>query len=422
MRHLYLRIYVAIVLILIVFGGLVSGVWWLALDDEDNHSVPILIAGLVETVLPAGASPDETHNVLSDLSARTGIDFTVYDPHGALVTATGETLGLPDRKRGGIIRYDARDGAAALALSDGRWLVARDPDRDHPPHGLAFLLMLGLLAVAVAVGAHPLARRITRRLERLQLRVEALGAGDLSARVDVQGKDEVAQLARSFNRAAARIERLVESQKSILASASHELRSPLARIRVAIELNSSVERAQIRQQIADDIAELDDLIDELLLASRLDSGEQVRHARDVDILALAAEEGARVHASVSGQSAVILGNPRLLRRLSRNLFENAARYGGGTAIEAKISPLPPDGARIVVLDRGPGTADSERDKIFRPFYRPPGMAETGEGGVGLGLSLVRNIAAAHAGTAVCEARTGGGTRFEVRLFPMRQPD
>ena len=148
-------------------------------------------------------------------------------------------------------------------LPDGRWLIARDPDREHPSHGLAFLLMLGLLAVAVAIVAHPLARRITRRLERLQSRVDALGSGDLSTRVEVQGKDEVAHLARSFNRAAERIERLVESQKSFFTSASHELRSPLTRIRMAIELIAASERPELRDQIARDVEELDDLIDEL---------------------------------------------------------------------------------------------------------------------------------------------------------------
>ena len=184
--------------------------------------------------------------------------------------------------------------------------------------------MLVLLAVAVAIVAHPLARRITRRLERLQTRVEALGSGQLATRVEVQGKDEVAQLARSFNRAAERIEQLVASQKSILASASHELRSPLTRMRMAIELLSATERPDLKQRIAADINELDDLIDELLLAGRLDSAEEVAPTTNVDVLALVAEEGARVDATVSGQSVTLSGNARLMRRLARKFIRKCS--------------------------------------------------------------------------------------------------
>ena len=421
MRHLYLRIYVAIILILIVFGLLVSAAWWIVPDNKDDHRVLQLIVSLVEAALPLDDSAAENLAALTDLSSRTGIEFTLRDDDGALIAATADPLPIPPQKRTGLTRLPKRGPVAALALSDGRWLVARDPKHDHPPHGVKFLIMLALLAAAVAVGAHPLAKRITRRLERLQLRVEALGAGDLSARVDVQGKDEVAQLARSFNRAAERIEQLVASQKSMLASASHELRSPLARIRMAIELLTTTERPELRERIANDITELDDLIDELSLASRLDSVESQTHTETVDVLALAAEEGARVNASVSGQSVLIRGNPRLLRRLARNLFENAARYGGGTAIEAEIDQLPSGAGRIIVMDRGPGIEPAERENIFRPFYRPAGMVESG-GGVGLGLSLVRQIARSHRGSAVCTPRPGGGTHFEVVVFSLGPSD
>ena len=422
MRHLYLRIYIAIVIILIVFGLLVSVAWWIAPDNKGDHRVLQLIISLVESALPIDESAANNLAALTDLSSRTGIEFTLREAHGELIAATAKPLPLPPEKRTGITRIPKRGPVAALALSDGRWLIARDSKHDHPPHGLKFLIVLALLAAAVAVGAHPLAKRITRRLERLQLRVDALGAGELSARVEVQGKDEVAQLARSFNRAAERIEQLVVSQKSILASASHELRSPLARIRMAIELITTSERPELRERIADDIAELDDLIEELLLASRLDSVESQTHTETVDVLALAAEEGARVNASVSGQSVLIRGNSRLLRRLARNLFENTARYGGETTIEAEINRLPSGAAQIVVMDRGPGIEPGERENIFRPFYRPPGMAETGAGGVGLGLSLVRQIARSHRGSAVCTARAGGGTRFEVVVHPQDPPD
>jgi signal transduction histidine kinase len=272
---------------------------------------------------------------------------------------------------------------------------------------------LGLLAVAIAMGAYPLVRRITRRLERLQTRVEALGAGDLTARVEVEGHDEVASLARSFNRAADRIERLVNAQRTMLAGASHDLRSPLARMRMAIELLGGADRPEWRARLSQDIALLDALIGELLLASRLDALEHLDRTEDVDLLALLAEEGARTGVEVSGESVCIQGDARMLCRLIRNLLENARRYAAGSRIEASVVPLTPIGACLRVADRGPGVPESERERIFEPFYRLPGRHEGSDRGVGLGLALVRQIASHHSGDVRCVPRPGGGTCFEV---------
>jgi signal transduction histidine kinase len=274
---------------------------------------------------------------------------------------------------------------------------------------------LSLLALAIALGAYPVVRRLTRRLERLRTRVEALGAGALATRVEVEGHDEVAHLARSFNRAADRIERLVNAQRAMLAGASHELRSPLARMRMAIELLASDNRPELRQRLTQDIAELDELIGELLLASRLDAFEHLERTETVDLLALLAEEGARTAAEVSGTPVCIQGDPRMLRRLMRNLLENARRYAAGAPVEASIMLLQPAGARLCIADRGPGVPEQERERIFEPFYRPAGMHEHRDGGVGLGLALVRQIARHHGGDARCVPRAGGGTCFEVDL-------
>jgi signal transduction histidine kinase len=298
----------------------------------------------------------------------------------------------------------------ALALPDGRWVLARW-HRHHRAFG--WLGGLLLLAAAIAVGAYPVVRRITRRLERLQARVDALGAGDLQARVEVEGRDEVAELARTFNGTADRIERLVNAQKTVLAGASHELRSPLARMRMAIELLPGAERPELKAQLYKDIEELDALIDELLMASRLDTLDRSSHLEEVDVLALLAEEASRSGADVGGEAIVVRGDPRLLRRLLRNLLENARRHAGGAQVEASVSAR--DGkALLMVADRGPGVADAERERIFEPFYRPPGAKES-DGGVGLGLALVRQIARRHGGEVRYRARQNGGSIFEVEL-------
>jgi signal transduction histidine kinase len=297
----------------------------------------------------------------------------------------------------------------------------------------SFAWMLGLVALAVALGAYPIVRRLTKRLERLQRGVERWGQGDLSARLPVSGQDEVAFLAERFNSAAERVQTLMLSHKTLLANASHELRSPLARIRIGLELlDSDPARATQRAEIARNIDELDQLIDEILMASRLDlrdasEASALGPTEEVDLVGLAAEECARTGAELDlaeGISPVLVqGYPKLLRRLLRNLLENARRYGHRPGSDAPVEAaqlfidrLGGAGGvvRISVEDRGPGVPPEQRERIFEPFYRLPGASES-VGGVGLGLSLVRSIAARHQGNVRCEDRSGGGARFVVDL-------
>lgn len=304
---------------------------------------------------------------------------------------------------------------ALFALLVRWWMEAANrPEYSWEHLAVHWLLPFGLLIVILAVATYPVTRWITGRLERLQSRVDALGGGDLSARFAVEGNDEVADLARSFNRAADRIERLVGAQRRLLAAASHELRSPIARIRVAVELLTAGQRSELRDRISRDIAELDELIEEILLASRLDTLEGPPLRQEVDLLGLLAEEAARCGADVQGQSVLIRGNSRMLRRLIRNLLDNARRHGGGSRIEASVIRLGATAVRLRVTDSGPGVAEAERERIFEPFYRPAG-AVSSERGVGLGLALVRQIARHHGGEAQCLPRDGKGTAFEVDL-------
>ena len=292
------------------------------------------------------------------------------------------------------------------------------------------------MGVAVALGAYPIMRRLTLRLEALQRGVERWGAGDLSARVNTSGSDEIAFLAERFNNAAERIETLMESHKSLLANASHELRSPLARIQMSLELMPLARSSPQRMEISRSITELDQLIDEILLASRLDAKQaDAEPFETLDLTGLAAEECARTNAELSAElaadagdarttsgnttsahSLTVQGSPRLLRRLIRNLLENARRYSTGDVnlALAKIRVGSRALAVITVHDRGPGVPAAQRERIFEPFYRLPGASER-DGGVGLGLALVKSIAQRHGGTVRCEARPGGGASFIVEL-------
>ena len=384
--HLYVRIWLAVVGTVMVLIFLVGAAWRLSRDPPQLPIREVLV-----------------HNHVGD------------------VIGTAQTK--PDRQRGDDLEFDivTKDGQTLNILLPRPKRPAGANPWERPNFGLTFGWMLMVVGVAVALGAYPIMRRLTLRLEALQRGVERWGAGDLSARVNTSGRDEIAFLAERFNHAAERIETLMESHKSLLANASHELRSPLARIQMGLELSSLAQSSPERQEISRSITELDQLIDEILLASRLDAKDvKAEPFESVDLTGLAAEECARAKAelglSATGQSLVLPGSPRLLRRLIRNLLENARRYSTGeveldlTLVGSGTEPR----AVITVSDRGPGVPADQRERIFEPFYRLPGASEC-DGGVGLGLALVKSISQRHGGSVRCEARPGGGASFIVEL-------
>jgi signal transduction histidine kinase len=324
-----------------------------------------------------------------------------------------------------------------VQMEDGQVLHVHMPRPELRPWmgSMGYVSALCLVALAVALGTYPVVRRLTRRLENLQKSVEAWGDGNLGVRAAVDGDDEAAFLAQRFNDAAQRLEALVqardallESQKSLLANASHELRSPLARLRMGLELlQGGGERDALRQELERNISELDQLIGEILLASRLDAKQADLGAVElVDLVPLCAEEcahtGARLDCVVADLR--VSGVPKLLRRAVRNLLENAVRHGRaanggavseGVVLELRPAPLEtPAVVRLAVIDQGPGVAVEHQQRVFEPFYRLPGVSETG-GGVGLGLALVKSIAERHGGSVRCSNNPHGGARFELTL-------
>lgn len=468
MKTLALRIYLAVVTVLLVFA-LVSG--WLAQRnlEHERHQAQSQAATneraaawgeLIENSLPPVSEPElEQARVFLDWADRLRLPMALDNVAGQRIATSAVMERLVGHKEFGGTLQKTR-------LSDGRTLWLMRPPRAFrlremgPPGGPggpggpprdgegggpsslssgagrpwpepltgflppwmaegvpAMAMSLVVLFVAVALGAWPIANRLTRRLKALRDGVEAFGEGQLQLRVAVEGKDEVAELAASFNQTAQRIEDLITSNRSLLANASHELRSPLARLKMAVSIMGDMppERsAQLKEEIHEDIRELDALVEEVLLASRLDTRGELA-LQPVDLLGLVTEEAQRVGAEVlttAQPSQPYQGDDRLLRRAVRNLLENAKRYGGAH-VELELT-CGPKAVEIAVGDRGPGVPLDQRERIFEPFYRMPGHAEHA-GGVGLGLSLVRQIAERHGGKVRCEARQGGGSRFVIAL-------
>lgn len=465
MKSLYLRIYLTVVLALALFA-VVSG--WLVqrhLDQQRSRAELVVRdrmsawAELLQRALPPPqADPAEQQAALDEWSQRLRAPLALDDAQGRRV-ATSESFqrrqaeGSPSIARLLAIRMD--DGRTLWVTRPAAFRAAREMGgpplpalargpRQGPdfgpagpggpvdlrvpwfglrglPDGVGLAALLVVLFLAVAAGAYPVVRRLTRRLEALKQGVEAFGAGALHQRVAEDGRDEVAAVGASFNRAAARIEALIKTNQSLLANASHELRSPLARLKMAVAMledAGQAQRAALKREIDTNIGELDALVEEVLLASRLDSGAHEPRREAVSLLPVLAEEAARVQAEPQvlaaepGQAFSVLGDERLLRRALRNLLENARRHGGG-AVEVRL--LAEAGTLCVqVCDRGPGVPEAYRERIFEAFFRLPGQSER-DGGVGLGLALVRQIAQRHGGQVRCLPREGGGSCFELRL-------
>jgi len=402
MKRLYPQVYLTIVgsLILVV---LTTGLLWHFIAGLPPFGQPFEIAGeVVAELVPARDAPlAQQQQAIDQLAGRLGADLALYGRANEPLAAAGRSLPAPARgnRAGGWMRTPAGP-AVSIPLPDGRWLVARLPARQRPS-ALVLAAFLGAIALVVALGARPVVRRLTGRLERLQRGVESLGAGDLRARVKVEGRDEVARLAQSFNQAATRIESLVGAHKMLLAHASHELRTPLTRIRLALELvDAPPDR---KRELERNIAELDQLVDEILLASRLEATEQLDVREETDLAAVAAEECTRYDdCCVEGKPVLVRGDPTLLRRMIRNLVENAKLHGK-PPIEVTVGRQ--NGRAVLrVSDHGPVIAEEARDKLFSMFYRVGGAS--GAKGTGLGLALARQIARRHAGDVTYNPERG----------------
>lgn len=414
MQRLYLQFYVTILVVLAVFVGAAVLLWRVADDDNRTPQYLDVAAELTGALLPEINAPrPDQQRAIEALQRKLRFDIALYESDGDLIAMAGK---VPPRFNVERARVGWRRGPGGpnftLQLPDGRWLVARQV-RERPNPIFWIAAALGMVAIAVAIAAFPVVRGLGRRLERLRAGVDRLGGGDLAARVKVEGRDEVAALAESFNRSAQRIEELVTAHRMLLANASHELRTPLARIAVAAALLGQTADPKTRDSLKQDVAELDQLIEQILLASRLEAVPTLEHREPVDLLALAAEEASHYDLEATGQPVTVSGDRTLLRRLVRNLVENARRYGGEGPITVSVTD---EGGRAVlnVSDHGPGVPEAERQRIFEPFYRLAGGAETGRGS-GLGLALVLDIARRHGGDAVCLAAAGGGSRFRVDL-------
>lgn len=308
-------------------------------------------------------------------------------------------------------------------ISSGNQLIRigfpQDRIGTHPFTALLLILGAGtLLALATAL---VLARRITRPLTRLSLAMTRIGNGETPELLPESGPEELAALARGFNLMARRVRDLLANRTTLLAGISHDLRTPLARMRLALEMLPEDANPKLVGRLRHDMEEMNRLIGSFLDLSRgLDHEENQR----VDLNALIAElvedarqDGVPIEYATAPPCEIVTA-PLALRRILANLFDNAIRYGAGKPIEIAWERGQDGVVRISVLDRGPGIPPDMAEAVFQPFFRIESSRSAATGGSGLGLAIARQLAQGNGWRLELLPRVGGGT--EARLVQALQ--
>ncbi|MFI1413202.1 ATP-binding protein [Streptomyces sp. NPDC020707] len=379
-------------------------------------------------------------------------------PGGTVVQVLGPDGAVVDRGRTPL-PVDAADRPVAAARTAGRLVEHRDVDVGDDVYRVATVslgggrgavqvaqefsgtedllrdlqqrtvLLVGAVVIAAGLFGWWLARRITSRLVRLAGAAEDVArTGRLAIQVPVAGYDEVARLGRSFDRMLGRLAQSEDDQRRLVQDAGHELRTPLTSLRTNISILRRMDELPpaVREELVDDLAqesrELTDLVNELVALAAGQSGTEpprrVALGDLADDVAVAARRrtGRAVTVRVSGDT-VADGRPAALQRAMSNLVDNAAKFdrGGSGPIELVVTRADRDTVRVEVLDRGPGIAQEDLDRVFDRFYRAPDARSLP--GSGLGLSIVREVATAHGGEPFAGRREGGGsvTGFTVTV-------
>ena len=281
------------------------------------------------------------------------------------------------------------------------------------------LAAMVLLMVLILAGAYLFIRKALTPLRALKTGVDQVAAGNLDHRIPEVGASELRGLAQAFNAMARRLDRLLRSKEQLLLDVSHELRSPITRLKVQLEF---LEDAEARESLRADVVEMEAMVTALLESARLRHAAAALNLETVDMAALIrslAEEFAGTKPGVVAEplaEATIRADPDKIRILLRNLTENALKHTdeGKPPVSIALTALP-DSVAIVVADRGEGIPAADLPHLFEPFYRPDTSRSRKTGGFGLGLSLCRAIVDAHGGEIAIESTVGQGTRVTVSL-------
>jgi len=379
---------------------------------------------------------------LKDIEESSGIRATLFDPASNDILGRGVPPGgervLADARASGKSQFRTNmrwTGASVVSRREGNFILVAQV---QPLRGLFTPSLLGTVLVRMAIAALSagllcllLARHFAKPIRALQTAAGRIADGDLSVRAApaIAGRnDELADLAKDFDRMAERIEALLAKQQELLGDISHELRSPLARLGVSLELVRRGEMDGV-ERMQDDLDRLDKLIGQILTLTRLRNEGSTRSENAVNlklILEGVAEDGrfegkelGKSVAIVNGQDFWVKGDAGLLRSCMENVVRNAIRYTKPqtevTITMGVLNGVAGRTARIVVADQGDGVPPGALTRLFEPFYRVAESRDRGSGGTGLGLSIAQRVVVLHGGSIRARNREGGGLEMEIEV-------
>jgi two-component system osmolarity sensor histidine kinase EnvZ len=388
----------------------------------------ISIVNITRTALIT-SQPERRHELLSELAEREGIQVYPSEPGERIAPPADRPVlnlvsELVRQQLGEQTRFASeRDGKSGLWLSfhidDDEYWVRVPRERIERQIALRWLGW-GALALALSLlAAYFLVSRVNRPLRALASAASVIGKGKMPEPLPESGPEEIRTLSHAFNQMSRDLARLDADRALILAGVSHDLRTPLSRLRLGLEMSGA--DAQLRDGMTADIEEMDRIINQFLDFARTDGGEALQHA---DLAAVAAEvaEHYRRHGKfVTTELASVPDLPlqaMSMRRVVLNLVDNALRYGGK---EVSVAVRAENGAAMLdVADRGPGIPAAEVERLKQPFTRLE-VARSDKGGAGLGLAIVERVVRAHRGSFELLAREGGGLIARIRLPYERSP-
>ena len=394
--------------------ALVSAFFLLYLGPLMNASIDGVVHEYVHTI--AASSPNFER--AKEMAARLDVETRYEGPAGAW--ATNDALPTPAEARGHARgTFSGRHYFVTPAPDGGTYLFAFElSERMRTAHLLVPAVLLFLVA-AVVFAAHGFLRRLLLPVRLLSDGVAKLSDGNLDVVVPRRSGDEFGTLTDAFNRMVGRVKDMVRTRDQLLLDVSHELRSPMTRLKVALEL---VADSEMKARMAADLAEMDIMIGELLELERLRDGRGISTAPH-NIIPLLGEIARNyddrpptVKVVPSSPEVVAEIDPDRMRTVIRNLLENAIKYSLPDSRPVEVSASP-NGGRVVirVTDDGPGIPAGDRASLFEPFFRVDRSRSKKTGGYGLGLSIAKRIVEAHGGTIAVENNPQRGSSFVVTL-------
>ena len=453
MRSLFLKIFfwfwatviatgVALILTFILEPRGVPSRWHATLTDTARYSGTIAVE-TAERDGPASASA-----YLDRIERETHMKACLFDTAGSVLAGSGcgPFQGMTSHvAASNTSDFSMKYGIARVALlltgpSGRAYIFATElPAGPRAALGInraALLLQWGVALFVSGLICSLLTRYLTAPILRLREMSQKLAAGDLSVRTGpqlTQRRDEIGGLVRDFNAMASRIEELISRQRQLISDVSHELRSPLARLNVALDLSRERKgNDPAFEQMQEDLELLDEMIGRLLTIAKLDiSAPQVPMA-DFDLADLVAQIARNAEFEcqelkggirlTSSGPCIVRGSAELLHSAIENVVRNAIRYTeSGTCVEISVECDSSASVRVAVRDYGPGIPDSELKNILQPFYRVANARDRQSGGAGLGLAIADRVVLIHGGTIHAENAMPRGLRIELAIPRSRNP-